>query len=180
MTKLLTPAELKSARDADVARDRSRIDATKKALGTLETQLNDAEAKFQMTLANQGVKWAKAEEEAMHRIDALKREIADLEKQREALRIPMADEEKRAHDLFKQAEDVYAQATKTKQEAEALKLGNDITSEMLTSRLDDLTGREVDLLHRQEKLDVREQGLSMERENIKKLSQELSIKLNSL
>lgn len=178
--KLLTVNEIKNSKESELIKDTARIEASKSALRTVEMQLNDAEAKFDVTLANQRVKWAKEEEEHMKRIQELETEIKQLEKQRELLLIPIESDRKKAYDLFIEADKVLNQAVQREHEASQRNEEIEALQDLLQKKLDDVGDRDMQIAFREQQILVKEKGLAEERESIKQLSKELSINLNKL
>lgn len=168
--KLLTPAEVKSANEGAIAKTAIRTEATRKELATTETRLNEAEARFDATLANQRVVWAKEQEEKMANIVSLRMEIDRLTRERDQLRIPIELEAKKAHDLYTEAEEALHKANQ-------IRINNEEVSQLLQEKLDTLTERETNLEEREQKLSIKEKAVLAHQDTITKLSQELSIKL---
>lgn len=178
--KILTATEIKTASESEKTKDIVRLETTRKALSDAQKKLDEAEAKFDVALANQRIRWATEEEEAVKKLGLLLVEINALELRREQAIIPIDDEKKKAHDLFIQAETVLADARGTATEADKRQQHNQELSDILQTRLDGLSEREVKLDYREKNLAIREESAIAEREQIKKLSQELSIKLSHL
>ena len=176
----MTPAQVKQANDAEQAKVIARTETTRNALNKAQQALDEAEAKFEVALANQRIRWAKEEGEALAKLDNLRLEIDVLEQKRAEARFPIEEEKKKAHDLFIQAEAVIADAKESAREADKHRQHHEELSDILQGRIDDLTERETEVKRREDLLRVREMAVTEERNNIKKLSQELSIKLTSL
>ena len=77
--KLLSTQEVKDRKQAEIARDIGKTENVKKALDKVTTQLNDAEARFNIALAGQRVRWANEEKEYLERLDGIKKEIKSAE-----------------------------------------------------------------------------------------------------
>jgi hypothetical protein len=177
---LLKQQEINAAKEAQVAKDILRAESTKSALKTVQNKLDDTEARFDVALANQRIRWANEEADSVNRLDELNKEIALLEERKRIALIPIDDLRKKAEDIFKSAEDTFAEAKAKLHDAEQTGEDNEKLSEILENRVDDLTGREVDLLTREKALTVKELSIKEERELIKKLSNELLIKLQNV
>lgn len=178
--KILSASEIKQANEAERARDISRTETTRIALTKVQQQLDEAEAKFEVVLANQRKRWSKEEEEATTKILNLTEEVKVLEEKKRVALIPIEREKELAHNLFIQAEASIADAKESAREADKYKQHQQELAETLQKRIDDLTDREEDLKRREGELLIKEQTLTTEKESIKKLSQELSIKLTKL
>lgn len=178
--KILSPSEVKQANEAERVRDITRTESTKTALTKVQQQLDEVEAKFELALSNQRIRWSKEEEEATTKVLKLTEEVKKLEEQKRLALIPIENEKQLAHNLFIQAEAIISDAKSSAKEAEQQRLNHQKLSDTLQERLDELTDREVDVARRENELILREHSLQLERENIIKLSQELSIKLTKL
>ena len=178
--KLLTPTEIKTANEAERVKDISRIESARNALKKVQQQLNETEAKFQLSLAGQQKRWAKEEEEATIRLNNLQTEMKVLEKQREELLVPIEDEKKKAHDLFIEADKIFNEAHRKLNDAHILKEDYEYKLELLQTRLDELSEQDQKLTLREKTVTIREEAVIAERAQIKKLSEELTIKLTKL
>lgn len=163
MRKLLTPVEIESVKAAEIANDIRRAKQTKTVLDEAERQLRDVEAKFEVTLTRQRAQYAKMEEEALGKIKALKKEVEELEERKRLATIPIDDLKKKAHDTL-------IEADRIKAESEELR-------ELLESKLDALSDREVDLAYRESKAMLERQSLDEERKAIQRFTATLSNKL---
>lgn len=137
--KLFTAAEIKSARAKEEARDLARIEGLREALSVAQTKLNDLHDKFNADLARQRVIWAKEEEEHEKRIATLKAEIILLLKEKGVVPIESGEQ------------------------------NLDNVSNLLMERLDEVGEREVNVLEREKKVELREAALQKEREFIKSI-----------
>lgn len=178
--KLLKPDEVKALKESELSKDLARTEATKNALKAAQTDLSTVEAKFEVALANQHVTWAKEEEEHNSKIVALTDEIKKLEAKRDSLLIPIEEREKKSHDLLVSAEATYQEASVAKQKADTVLLDNERMSDLLTEKLDEVGERELSLKEWENKLELWQKSQDAEREQIKKLSQELTNNLSKL
>lgn len=178
--KLLTPTEIKASKESELARDIARTSTVKDALATATKALNDSNDTFELALAHQQKRWAKEEGEALKRLNDLNYEIEQAQEKLKALRVPIDTEKEIAHNLFIEAETVLQDAKKTQNEAHALKSRNEETEELLADKLDEFSEHETDLEFREKNVLIREEAAEAEREQIRELSKELSIKLSKL
>lgn len=176
--KIFKPEEIKAARETELARDIARTNVVKQTSLEATRQLDDLESRFEIALANQRVRWAKEEEEKTTHLAQLDSEIRAKEKERDELLSPIEEKRKKAENLYQEAEIILESARKAKNEADTIKAENEELQEKLEAKLDEFSEREVDLLQREQKGDIREQSLIAERESIKRLSKELFDKLN--
>lgn len=178
--KLLTPTEIKQSSESERTKDIARTTSVKSTLAKAQAELDEVNAKFELALANQQIRWAKEEEEAIKTIASLNEELKTLYKQREVLLIPIDEDRNKAHTLFKEAEKVLEEAKGKDREVNLLKTHWEDMSDLLTSRLDELSDREENLNEREQHIVIREDAIKAEREQIRQLSSELSNKLNKL
>lgn len=178
--KLMTPAEVKTSREAELKKDIMRTQGVKSALNKVNEQLTDTEARFEVALANQRVRWANEEVEATERLQKLLDEIKAKEIERDNLLIPIEAKQKKTDDMYATADNLVRELTDKKREAEQSKQESIDLQTILTARLDDISEREQNVGEREQKVQIREESARMERENIRKLSKELSSKLNIL
>lgn len=140
--KILKAEEIKQANAAQLTRDLIRTKNTQDALNETQRRLDEAEAKFDVALANQRLRWAKEEEEATHRLDAVRKEISQMERLKESLLIPIDEKQKKVDDL---------------------RIKSEQTMALIMMKIDDLSEREQDLNLREQKLIVRELANEEER-----------------
>jgi len=178
--KILSASEIKQATESERVKEIARTESTRTALAKVQSQLDEAEAKFEVALANQRSRWANEEEVATRKVLTLAKEIQDLEEKKRLALFPIEQEKEKAHNLFIQAEAVIADAKLSAKEAEKHRLHHQELSDILQSKLDDLSDKENEVEEREKAVSLREQSLLIERETIKKLSEELSIKLTKL
>lgn len=178
--KLLDPKTIKLAKDKEFERDIARIETTRKTLVDIQAQLNEAEAKFSMSLMQQNLQYTAMETEAIRKIDLLNKEIKDLEVKRDNMLVPIQEEKKRAYDLIKSAEETYADAKKKLHEANQKLEYNEGLMVSLEGKIDSLTDREEDARIKSQQLKIREQALASDRLMIQKLSDQLLTKLKEL
>ena len=164
--KLLSPEEIKKSKDADLARDLVRIKTTKGTISKLTAELNDLNARFEVALSNQRTRWITEELEFVRRIELLKDEIADLEKQL----IPIAEEREKANNLMKEAEEASEEVERKTKEIDDLQ-------DLLEEKLDGIHEREQELNDREEKLKVREKAVEERAQVVKNLSDDVTKKL---
>ncbi len=164
---LLSPKEITDRKQAELQRDIARTESTKDALDKATRKLNETNARFDLMLANQRVRWAKEEEEAMKRQIELRKEIKLLEERRDFLLVPMDERDQKSYDLRIEAEKILAEAVSKKEESEEL-------CEKFESKLDDIHEMETDLETRTQKLLVREQANESERQMIISLNKKIT------
>lgn len=169
--KLLTPTEVKAAVSKEETRTSTRINVTRETLTALEKKLSTTEADFEAMLARQQVVWAKEEEEHVKDVVRRQEEIRSLEKQREPLLIPIELEQKRAHDLYVEAEAVLSKAKQKQKD-------NEDVGEILQQRLDDVEDRADELTSRDAKTAAKEETNRNREKVIGDLSSELQKRWN--
>lgn len=178
--KLLKPEEIKSAQESQNFKDVIRTQQIKENLKSANTELDDIEARFQTTLSKQRVIWAKEEEQRLKTLSELDDQIKAKTAERDNLLIPIEIERKKAHDLFQEAERTLESARIKETESEKIKVHCEDLQELLTSKIDSLTGREQDVSVREQKAVLERESLDHERESIKALSAEFTTKLNNV
>lgn len=178
--KLLKTEEIKSSRESQNFKDVMRTQQVKETLKEANTQLSDVEARFDTTLSKQRVIWAKEEEASLKRLEEIETEIKAKETYRDSLLLPIEEEKKKAHDLFKEAERILESARITKREADEAKASAEELQELLTNKIDGLSERELKVAERETKAVLERKSLDQERQTIKTLSAELTNKLNTL
>lgn len=147
--KILEPKQVSQGKALELTRDSAKLTTVREALKSEQSRLDDVEARFDIALSNQRVRWANEEKEATERISALLDHIRDLEQQRNRLLVPIDIERQRAHTLLKDAETALLDANKAKDE-------NECAAETLQKRLDDVSERELLSKDREQRLDTRE------------------------
>lgn len=170
--KLLTPKEINDRKQAEVQRDIVRTEATKEALEAVTRKLNEGNARFDLMLANQRVRWAKEEEAAMNRQQELRKETKALEEKRAFLLVPMEERDRVSYDLCIEAEKVLAEAETKREEAEEL-------CDSFEGKLDDLHEKETDLEEREQHILIREQANEAERQMIISLNKNITWQTSS-
>lgn len=167
--KVLDPKQIKQGKELENQRDASRTEDTRKALSSVQSKLDDAEARFDVALKNQRVRWESEEKEATDKIFSLQTEVRSLEIERKSLLIPIDAEADRAHNLLKEAEKALSDAEKTKSDNEAV-------SELLQEKLDDVSSRELDAKDEETRLDTRDKLVKDHELKVSALSKDLSAK----
>ena len=165
--KLFSPTEIAASKATELARDVMRTQDIKKALDSARDTLNNTKAEFDMTLANQRVKWLKEEEVALNKIKDLQHEIEQLTKVRERSLIPIEIEQKRVDNILMEANELNTRATNKQKYADEM-------AEKLQDRLDEVSEKEEALEQRETHLFARETGSKLQEEAIKRNSQELT------
>lgn len=178
--KLLSPKEVTDRKQAEVIKNVARTELVQEALNSKIKELEEAEARFNLALAGQRIRWSQEEEAALQKINELRGEIVALEKKKKELLVPIEEREKKSYALFIEAEKALDVARQNVQDTEKLKTEQELVADTLQDRLDNVSLREADLDLREKKLVVRELAVEEERGNIRKLSSELSIKLQNL
>lgn len=178
--KILSATEIKQAKEVELTKDIVRTESVKNALDKATQQLNETDARFELALANQRTRWAKEEEEATQKILSMQAEVKKLEKLKEQALIPIEKEKELAHNMFKEAEKVLEEARIEKNRADERYEECEELRERLMNRLDEAAERATLLDNREQHILIREEAIDSERDQIKKLSKELSIKLSTL
>ena len=171
--QLLSVKELSNKRESESLKDIERTKLTKEQLNFVTKSLEDAEAKFNLALANQHIRWKQEEEEAVKRIEELNKEIKELEVKKTSILVPIEEREKKSYDLLIEAE-------KTFNEALGKQKYNDEITILLEEKLDSLHELETSLEEREKVLQVKEKANEDQRLIIKNLSDGLSNKLSKL
>lgn len=171
--KLLSVKELSEKRESERLKDIERTRLVKEQLNSVTKSLEEAEAKFNLALANQHIRWKQAEEEAIKRIEDLNKEIKELELKKESILVPIEEREKKSYDLITEAEKTFNKAL------EKQKYNDEITV-LLEEKLDSLHEFEINLEEREKTLQVKEKANEEQRLIIKNLSDSLSNKLSKL
>lgn len=167
--KLLKAEEVKTANQQQITKDTLRTLASKKALKEVSSELDEANAKFELALANQHVRWAKEEEEALLTIQKLENEVKKLEVKKAQALIPIDIIKQNAYDLLKGAEKVMVEARSKDNEAE-------LRLESLTDRLDEVGERETKVESLEQYIYIRQKNLILQEEGQKKLRETLQEK----
>lgn len=161
---------MQNVKDAELAKNIARTKATREALADAQKELANVEASFQFALATQKVKWAREEQETTSKIEALHKELADLEKQKIDALIPIEVLAKNAHNLMEEAERALAKAEEKQRQ-------NDNQGELLEEKIDGITEKEEELAQREAKLVVKEKAVEAQSEMVKNLSADLTKKV---
>jgi len=138
MLKLLNPTELAKKKGDETARNLMRIEELRALLVSKQQELSKLEADFEVTLANQQLRWAKVEEKKAKELVALDTEIQELEQRRKQLLIPIEIDRARADTLLNEAKLALSQVQEKEQHLEEL-------TEQLEERLDEVSSREEDI-----------------------------------
>ena len=165
--KLYTAEEIKSSKATELARDVMRTSDIKKALDKARTELNNANAQFEVALANQRVKWISEEEVALGKIKVLETELKVLERRKQQALIPIDLYRQRVDNITKEANDKLKSATDKQIYVDEL-------SEKLEEKLDEVSEKDQSLQKREENLFVKEKAVQMQEEGNKKMSQEIN------
>ena len=177
--KLQTVKEVTDRKQAEIAKDIARTTQVKEALEKVTKELNESEARFSVALANQRVRWSYEEEKALDRLKSLNKEIEMAEEVKKTSLIPIEEREQKSYALFTQAEVAFKDADIKRGELDSLKAEEEILIETLEEKIDSLTEREQSVSEREQKVLIKEKSLEEERDMIRKLSAELSIKLQN-
>jgi hypothetical protein len=167
--KVLTPTELRSNKESQTQREIIRTKNVRDALAKEEAKLDATRAAADVALASLSLRHAEEEVKGQTRIDALNKEIKDLEDKKAVLLIPIHIDEERARIKLEDAE-------KALSEAKELQQRNEETAEILANKLDDVSEREQDCTTKEQKLAGREQNLKVQETSVSTLSRELSAK----
>lgn len=142
--KIFSPKETKDHKEEEIARDILRVQTVREALKKSQTELDDTNARFEIALANQRLRWTQEESEAIARISELNREIRDLE-QRILRFVPI--------------------------ESNGSKVDN--LEELLQDKLDEVSERESNLDFREKILIIREAAVALEKSDISSKPQKI-------
>lgn len=144
--KLLTPSEIKEAKEREITRDVLRYKEVKTELQKTETALGKAGADFSALLASQQKKWAA--EEAVHREDIQMRlrELDELETSKKRALVPIDGMRELAENELKEAHETLERIKEKEHEVDRL-------HELFETRLDELEEQRL-------QLDVRESRVS--------------------
>ena len=178
--QLLSVKELSNKRESESLKDIERTKLTKEQLNFVTKSLEDAEAKFNLALANQHIRWKQEEEEAVKRIEELNKEIKELEVKKTSILVPIEEREKKSYALFAEAEKLHQELIEQKNINNDEKIKTDETCRLLEEKLDKVSEKEVELDQREKEIIVKERAIEAQRTMIKDISAELSIKLNNL
>lgn len=178
--KILSPKEVTDRKQAELVKDIARTKDVKETLETMTSNLAEAEAKFNMALANQRIRWSIEEGDHIKRIKDLEENVKVLEAKKKEALIPIVEREEKSYDLLNAAELTFNEAIKKNNQAEKIGEDNERTADLLQDKLDGVYEKETELEEREKKVLVREMAVEKERDLIKKLSAELSIKLTNL
>lgn len=164
--KLLSPTEIKAAKESELSKDLLRTEAIKTALSSVTSNLDISEAKFEVALTNQRLRWSKEEQEYTSRIRLLEIEVKSLEAARVKALIPIEEEARKAHDLFVEANAKLNTAIAVKKQADDGLVRADDLTELLQSRIDSLSSKESDIELREQKIVIKEEAIDKERAQI--------------
>lgn len=178
--KLLSVKEVADKKQAQILKDIDRAKDTEETLKKVTSELEMAEAKFKLALSSQQVRWKQEEDEALLKIAQLGKEIADLEEEKKHILAPIEEREKKSYALFIEAEKALHEARLKQGEVEEIKKKEEEITDLLEEKLDSLSERESQIEDKEQKIIIREKSMLEEREMIKRLSSELSVKLQNL
>jgi len=164
--KLASFEQVKTANQEQITKDTLRTQSAKESLNKINTELNDANAKFELVLANQRVQWTKEEEDYLATIKNLGEEIQALQKRRAILLIPIDTIKEEAYNLLKESERIKTEATLKSAEC-------DERIALLSTKLDELSERETKANELEQKLTIRESNLVLKEEAHRKLQDTL-------
>lgn len=164
--KLLSPSELRDTKAQDTAREILRTKEINKASDEARKKLANAEADFAHMLEGQRARWLK--EESDHSKDVAERqaELRVLEARRQKALEPIEILEKKVQDTLQEAQIALQSVLKREDDATDL-------YERLQTALDAVGAREVDVLSREHKAEVREQNILVQETVTKKNSEQI-------
>lgn len=168
--KLLTPSEIKSAKDAQTSRELWRAKETSEAVDVANNRLSKVERDFNQTVAKQQAFWAKQEEEHIQTLKERQEEINVLEHRRLQALVPLEIYQQKADNKMKEAEKLLEQVIQRESEVEELK-------ELLNTRLDDIDDKDNTLAKQKVSLDKRQKGIEAQELITKNGSEQLSKQL---
>lgn len=157
---LLSLKQVTDKKQAELSRDIARIEQTKKTLERVTKELNETNARFEVALANQRVRWSIEEGEATHRISGLNKEIKVLEDRKKEALIPIEEREKKSHTLLKESEEILAKAHIKLGEADTKQKEVDELCEIFENKIDSLSSKETDYIERSQRLEVKEKNFT--------------------
>ncbi len=168
--KLLSIKEVSDKKESERLKDIERIRLVKEQLGIVTKSLEDSEARFNLALANQHLRWKQAEEEAVKKIEDLNKEIKELEIKKSSILVPIEEREKKSYDLQARAEVILNHALDKEKD-------NDELTKILEEKIDSLHEWETSLQEREKVLEAKEKANEDQRLIIQKISESLSLKL---
>jgi len=171
--QLFSAAEIKSSKESELARDLLRTKSIKEALDKVRTELNEANASFDLALANQRVIWSKESEEASEKLKGLLKEIDEAQKTRDRLIIPIDLDRQKADNMIKEANDLLVEVNNKKKDVEEL-------SDILEKRLDEVSERDEELGNRERRILSQEKGISDQQKVIKETTDNITGQLQLL
>jgi hypothetical protein len=155
--KLLTATESKDLKEQQRVRDILRTEEIEKAAKEARLRLANAEADFNTTLARNRDQWAKEEQEHSTRIEEMSNEIRILEARKEVALEPVYELKKRYEAELAEVQRVLAITNKKQQDNEEL-------SEHLQDKLDEVGGREQDVLREIQRLQIQKEGIELQKQ----------------
>ncbi len=163
--KLFSPSETKQANEQELFKIIIRTKATKDAFEKVTLELGSAEARFELALANQRVRWQQEEDEARAHLSIIQKMIAEQEKRL----VPIEPTSEEVHTLYEQAVKLMAEAESKEKDSEQL-------AEALEERLDEVSDREESIRIKEQKIEIKEKAIAGQENMIKNLSKELDLK----
>lgn len=171
--KLLSPQEVREQKTQEIARNILRAKETEEVTRKINQNRAKAEADFSSALAHHRELWAQEEEEHRKRKEEMQSEIDTLEAKKLNALVPINILKVSAEDKMKEATDFLANLRKRENDTEELK-------ERLEDRLDDVAEKETELLDKERKLSLRQQGIERQEENIRLSNNKLTEEMKEL
>lgn len=165
--KLLTPSQIKTAKDIDVAREILRNKEYDEAAERSRKNLARAEADFASALAWQKEKWAFEEKEHAKRVIEMTQEIDILEAKRHKALEPIELIQNRADNELREARELLISVKTREDEVEEMK-------ELLENRLDSVGERETNVVMKEAKAESLLKGAQQQQEMVQNQSSHLS------
>ncbi len=143
--KILSATEVKQRLESERIKEITRTESTRIALSSLQQELSETEAKFELALAKQQQRYLEAEQTATEKLNTIYEQIKKAARFLSGANIPIENNPDLADNNYQD------------------------TVELLQKRLDELAERETELELREQKLTIREEAIEKEREFIKNL-----------
>ena len=167
--KLLSREENQNLKQAELARDSARTESVREALSSVQNKLDEAEAKFDLVMAKHQKYMADEEGKHLVKIEALKKEVKDLEERQKVAHFPIAPAERKAYDNLEKSKQALLSAELQKQKNEEIE-------DKLTDKLDSLSERDAVLDRREDKVKAIEIAALDQKSHLQFLSESLAQK----
>ena len=165
--KLLSREENQNLKQAELARDSARTESVREALSSVHNKLDEAEAKFDLVMAKHQKYMADEEGKHLVKIEALKKEVKDLEERQKVAHFPIAPAERKAYDNLEKSKQALLSAELQKQK-------NEEVGEKLADKLDSLSERDSSQDRREAKVKAMDIAAADQKNHLQFLSESLS------